>query len=318
MPVTAQLNPVPIGRATFLDVPRCTDLDHLDAHIAVIGVPFGVPYDIRRLSVSVTAPQAIREASLRFSPRYLSHYDFEFRCELLAGRAVKIVDCGDVAMLPGRLEENSRATTEAIRAILGRGAMPIVIGGEHSIPIPVMRAYEGRQPMCVVQIDAHPDWRDEVDGIQEGRSSPMRRASEMPWVKGMAQIGLRGWGSARRMEVEAARAYGSVLVTAEELHRVGVDEVLRRVPAAERYYFTLDADGLDPSIAPGVAGPWPGGVTYFEASNLIRGVAARGKLVGFDLVEVVPEADVANMTCWLAARLIINVIGALAHTGQLG
>jgi len=316
--VSARVNPIPVGRPTFLDVPRCTDLTALDAHVAVIGVPFGVPYELDYSTAASLAPSAIREQSMRFAPWYLTHYDYDLGGDLFAGRAVRIVDCGDVAMVPGEWEENSRVTTATIKAILDRGALPIAIGGEDSTPIPVMRAFEGRGPMCVVQIDAHIDWRDERDGTREGLSSTMRRASEMPWVKGMAQIGIRGFGSARKPEFDDARKYGSILVGAEELHRVGVEDVLRRVPTSERYYIAIDADSLDPAIAPGVWSPSFGGLTYYEVTNLFRGIAAKGRVVGFDFVEVIPSIDVQHMTSRLAARLIMNLIGALARTGQIG
>jgi agmatinase len=293
-------------------------LSTLDAHIAIIGVPFGVPYALDYSTGASAAPRAIREQSVRYSPWYLTHYDYDFGGDLFAGRAAKIVDCGDVAMAPGRWEENSRVTTATIKAILDRGAVPITLGGEHSIPIPVMRGYEGRGPMCVVQIDAHIDWRDEREGIREGLSSTMRRASEMAWVKGMVQIGIRGFGSARKLEFDDARKYGSVLVGAEELHRLGVEEILRRVPGSERYYITMDMDGLDPAIAPGVWGPAFGGVTYYEATNLLKGIAAKGRIVGFDLVEVVPSVDVQGITSRLAARMVLNLVGAMAQTGQIG
>lgn len=227
MPV--RLKPVPSGRPTFLDSPRCDDLDRLDAHVAVIGVPFGVPYDLHRSTICATAPQTIREQSMRFTPRYRTHYDFDFGGDLLAGKDVRIVDVGDVPVTGGRWEEGQRTTTAAIRKILERSAVPVVLGGEHSIPIPVWRGYEGRGDMFVAHIDAHLDWRDDIDGIRDGLSSPLRRASEMPWISGMAQIGLRGFGSARQEEFEAARKYGSILVGAEELHRVGMDEVLKRI-----------------------------------------------------------------------------------------
>lgn len=317
MPVT--LKPVPSGRATFLDAPRCDDLDRLNAHIAVVGVPYGMAsYTLNRSAICSTAPQAIREQSLRYSPSYRTHYDFDFDGDLLAGRPVKIVDCGDVPDLLGQFAESQRVTTAAIRTIVSQGAIPVVLGGEHSIPIPVLRGYDGHGPLFVVHVDAHLDWRDTIEGVREGLSSPLRRVSEMAWVKGMAQIGLRGFGSARREEVDAARAYGSILVGAEELHRVGIEEVLKRIPDGERYYLTIDADGLDPTIAPGVAGPAPGGVTYYEVTNLIKGLARKGRIVGYDFVEVVPSLDVGNMTSLLAARLILNLIGALAHAGQIG
>lgn len=316
MPPT--LIPVPTGRPTFLDVPRCVDLNTLDAHVAILGVPFGVPYDLTYAAAASVAPRAIREQSARYSPAYRTHYDFDFQGDLFAGRAVKIVDCGDVAMVPGRWEENTRAATAAVKAILDRGAVPIVLGGEDSTPIPVLRGYDGRGPICLIQLDAHLDWRDEVDGIREGLSSTMRRASEMPWVRGMVQIGLRGIGSARAREFDEARQYGSVLVGAEELHRIGVERVLDRIPTRDAYYITLDADALDPAIAPGVWGPAFGGLTYYETTHVLRGIAQKGRVVGFDVVEVVPSVDLQQITSRLAARLIMNLIGALAHTAQIG
>jgi agmatinase len=140
----------------------------------------------------------------------------------------------------------------------------------------------------------------------------MRRASEMPWVSGVAQIGLRAVSSARQQEVDDALAYGSVQVRAEELHHVGVEAVLERIPPSERYYITFDADGLDVPIAPGVLSPGYGGLTYYEASNLLRGIARKGTIVGYDLVEIVPALDVANITSHVCARLTLNLIGELA------
>jgi agmatinase len=316
--LSARTIPVPNGQATFIDAPRCDDLATLEADIAIVGVPYGVPYDMEgTTSPSSTAPRAIREQSLRWSGR-LGHYDYDFDGELFAGRNVRIVDCGDVAMVPGRYDDNFAATTAVIRAVLERGAVPFVLGGDHSIPIPVMRAYEGTGSLCVVQFDAHLDWRDEVGGVRLGLSSPMRRASELPFVQGMAQIGIRGVGSGRRQEAEAVRDFGSVVIGAAELHRDGTEAALAKIPAADRYYITFDADGLDPSIAPGVGYPAFGGITYYQAFDLLRGVAAKGNIVGFDAVEVVPAVDVRDLTTMTVARLILNLMGAMAHTGQIG
>ena len=314
----SRISPVPSGHPTFMDVPRCLDLNALEADIAIIGVPYGVPYHMAGATqISSTAPGTVREQSMRF-PRFLTHYDYDFGGDIFNGKNVTIVDCGDVEMTPGAYEENSRATTQAIQAILDRGAVPIVLGGDHAIPIPVMRAYEQHGPIFVVQLDEHLDWREEVNGVREGLSSPMRRASEMGWVSGMAQIGLRAVGSARQGEVDAAVAYGSILVGAEELHRDGVEAVLERIPAGQRYYITFDADGLDPTIAPGVLTPGFGGIEYYEASNLLRGLARRGTIVGMDFVEIVPHLDVNNVTSLVAARLILNLIGEMAWSGQIG
>jgi agmatinase len=312
--------PVPLGKPTFLDAPRCEDLGALAADVAVLGVPFGYPYDMAgSMSASATAPGAIRAESVRWAD-YVAHghYDYDFGADLFAGREVRIVDCGDVEMTPGDFAGNSAATTAAVNAILDRGAVPIVLGGDHAVPIPVFRAYEGRGSMVIVQLDQHIDWRQERNGVREGLSSTMRRAAEMPWVSGMAQIGLRAVGSARQQEVDDALAYGSVQVRAEELHEIGVEAVLDRIPPAERYYITFDADALDVPIAPGVLVPGFGGVTYYEASNLLRGIARKGRVVGYDLVEVVPALDVGQITSMVGARLTLNLIGEMAHTGQIG
>jgi len=310
--------PLPIGKPSFIDAPRCDDLSTLDADVAIIGVPFGYTYDMAgSTSISSTAPGAVREQSMRWAP-FLTHYDYDFGAEIFNGKQIRIIDCGDVAMQPGEYVANSAATTEVIRAILDRGAVPIVLGGDHAIPIPVMRSYEGHGSMVVVQLDQHLDWREDRNGVREGLSSPMRRASEMAWVDGMAQIGLRAVGSARQGEVDDASAYGSVQVRAEELHTDGVEAVLALIPQAERYYITFDADALDPSIAPGVLTPGFGGITYYEASNLLRGIANRGMIVGYDIVEIVPALDVNHITSHVCARLTLNLIGAMVHSGQIG
>jgi len=316
--VATLLTPVPQNRPTFLNVQRCADLRALAADIAIIGVPFGVPYDLQTAAAQSRAPAALRDESMRYVPWYESHYDFDFGGDLFAGRQVRIVDCGDVAMQPGRWDENTRAATEAIATILDRGAVPFVLGGDDSIPIPVLRAYAEQPPVCVVQIDAHIDWRDEREGSREGLSSPMRRASEMSWVRGMAQLGIRGFGSARRLEFDDARAYGSVLIGAEDIHRTGVETALAGIPAAQQYFITLDMDALDPSIAPAVASPAFGGLTYSETAGLLRGVAEKGRLAGFDVVEIVPDSDFGGLTSRLAVRLILTLIGAQAHTKQIG
>lgn len=310
--------PVPEGRPTMLKAPRCDNLDTLEADVAIIAMPYTVPYDLTwSRQPSSLAPAALREQSLRLADR-LQHYDFEFGSDLLAGRTVRIADCGDVWEEPGQYEQNSRMATAVLKKILERGALPIILGGDHATTIPMMRAFEGRGPICVVHLDAHLDWRDEVNGIHDGLSSPMRRASELPWVSAMIQIGLRGIGSARQREVDDAEAFGSVRVRAEELHRLGVEAILERVPSAENYYISLDTDVIDPAIAPGINALSFGGIDYFEATNLLRGIATKGKLVGFDLVEIAPAKDVMDLTSQLGFRLILNLLGALAHDGQIG
>jgi agmatinase len=256
----------------------------------------------------------MRQASDRIV-RSLERYDFDLGGALYDNRPIRTVDCGDVSAEPRDLAGHYRRAEAAVRKILAVGALPIVIGGDHGIPIPVLRAMDGEGPITLVQIDQHIDWRDHVNGVREGYSSPIRRASEMAHVSEIFQIGLRATGSARIEEVEAARAYGAHLITAHELHDAGIDAVLRRIPDGGRYYLTVDLDGMDPSIAPAVAGPCPGGVTFVQARKLIHGLVGKGRVIGMDVVEITPQADVNRLTCITAGRLIVNLIGAAVRAG---
>ena len=300
---------------TFAGFPACDDRTPTGADIAVIGVPYLSPYPVEKSYDSQNAVSTIRQASLIYQK--IDHFDFDFGGSLLGDSSVNCVDCGDIVRGAESFEAYSQTITDAVMKLLGQGAVPIVIGGDHGTTIPVLRAYETVEDLCVVQIDAHLDWVDERDGVKDGFSSPMRRASEMSWVSGVVQIGLRGQGSARQKEVDDAAACSKCLmVKAEELHEQGVPSVLNRIPDAHSYYLTVDADGLDPSIAPGVAYPTPGGVTYYQLFNLMRGLAGKGTLLGMDFVEVVPEYDVAKITSLFAARQILNFIGLAARSGQ--
>jgi agmatinase len=137
----------------------------------------------------------------------------------------------------------------------------------------------------------------------------------MPHVGEIFQIGLRATGSARQEEVDAAYEYGAHLITASELHDVGMDAILARIPDGGRYYLTVDMDGMDPSIAPAVMAACPGGVTFSQARKLIHGLVAKGRVVGMDVVEITPASDVNGITCITAGRLIVNLIGMAVRAG---
>jgi len=265
----AQRNSLPV---TFAGFPTADHAAIPTADIAVIGVPYLSPYAAEKPYDSQNAVAAIRQASLTYQK--IDHYDFDFDGSLLGDPPVRCVDFGNIIKDCVSFDEYSQLITRTVRGFLNQGVVPIVIGGDHGATIPVLRAYESFEELCVVQIDAHLDWLDERDGIKDGFSSPMRRASEMPWVSAVVQIGLRGQGSARQKEVDDAAACSkSLLIKAAALHDQGMVSVLNRLPDARYYYLTVDADGLDPSIAPGVAYPTPGGVTYYQLFNLMRGLA---------------------------------------------
>ena len=270
----------------FLDAPVETDLTALDAVIAILGVPHGSAYpDPGTTAGCAEAPDAVRRRSHRLA-RFVGHWDFDLDGPLhVAG----LVDAGDV---PGDARDgagNAERTEAAVRVILDRGAVPICIGGDDSVPIPILRAFADRGPVTVVQVDAHLDFRDEVDGVRDGYSSPMRRASEMSHVERIVQVGLRGVGSARAADVDDARRAGNVLVTAAAVRRDGIASVLRAIPSDASVFLSFDCDGLDPSIFPAVSGVSPGGLSYVEAAELIGGIG--GRLVGAAFTEYVPALD---------------------------
>jgi agmatinase len=303
------------GQTTFLFSQLATDLEHLSADIAFLGIPFGSAYSVAEVSNDQsTMPTAMRQASDRMV-RSLERYDFDLGGPLYAGKPIRAVDCGDVRADVHDLKAQVVRAEQAVRKIVGSGALPIVLGGDHAISIPVLRAFEGRGPLTLIQIDQHLDWRDEVNGIKDGLSSPMRRASELEHIDQIFQIGLSATGSARQEEVDAARAWGAHLIPAHELHEVGMDAVLRLIPDGGRYYLTVDMDGMDCAIAPAVAAPMPGGVTFVEARRLVHGLVAKGRVVGMDVVEITPRTDINRITCITAGRLIVNLIGAAVRAG---
>jgi agmatinase len=303
------------GHRTFLFSELATDLDDLNADIAFLGIPYGSAYSLDDITNDQSnMPTAMRQASDRLV-RSIERYDFDIGGPLYDGRNIRVVDCGDIRTDIHDLKSHGRRAEQAVRKILGAGTLPIILGGDHGTPIPVLRAFEGRGPITLVHIDQHLDWREEVNGVRDGLSSPIRRASEMEHIGQIFQIGIRATGSARTEEVEAARTYGAHIITAYELHDVGIDAILARIPDDGRYYITIDMDGMDPSIAPAVAAPMPGGVTYVQARKLIHGLVRKGRVVGMDVVEITPKEDVNKITCITAGRLIINLIGMAVRAG---
>jgi agmatinase len=232
-------------------------------------------------------------------------------------RPPRIVDAGDV---PGDASDgpgNAERTTEAVAAILARGAIPVCIGGDDSVPIPILRAYEGHGPLTVLQVDAHLDYRDEVDGVREGYSSPMRRASEMAHVDRIIHVGLRGVGSARPSDVDDSRAADNLLVTVREARERGIMWIVDQLPADASVFLSFDCDGLDPSVFPSISAPAPGGLTYDEASDLIGGIGPR--LAGAAFTEFLASLDPNEGSALVLARLLIRAAGGVvAHRNPTG
>jgi len=295
------------------------------ASFAFLGLPLYVPYGDEPPAAPPVAPgaaapamsavDAVRAASAAYAGIF-DHYDFDLGGPLVPdGGQAEFVDCGDVPLsgAPEGLAADLAAGTAAVRDVVAVGAVPLVVAGDHSAPPVVVRGLPDDRPLDVLQVDAHLDFRDEVAGLRDGYSSPIRRLRELPHVGTVVQVGLRDVGSAREAEVAAARAAGNVLVRAEEVHLGGaalLDELAARFDPAHRVYITIDVDGLDPSCAPGTLWPAPGGLWFWQLARLIRAVATRCELAGVDICEFAPGHDPQGHTALVAARLLMIVAGA--------
>lgn len=305
------------GHKSLLYSEVIDDINTLDqADIAVLGIPYGSAYTQAEVSNDQSnAPTAVRQATDR-AVRSPERYDFDIGGPLLMNSDVRMVDCGDVVGDARDLGLSYRNAEAAVRKILAAGALPLIIGGDHGVPIPVVRAMDSLdKPITIVHIDAHLDWRDDVNGVPDGYSSPIRRFSEMDHVGEIHQLAIRAQGSARQEEVDIAEAYGAHIHTAYEIHDRGIEAIIDEIPDGGNYYLTIDADGMDPSVMPAVNGPALGGMTYHQARKLIHALANKGRVVGMDIVEITPAKDVNRISAIAACRLFVNMIGATIKAG---
>ena len=295
-----------VGISTFGKRPYVADWDAIDADVAVLGAPYDFGTQWR--PGARFGPRAVREASTLFSFGHAGAYDHEDDATYLASDVI-IVDIGDADIIHTKTEESHANIEFAVRKILAAGALPVVIGGDHSINIPCINAFSEQEPVHVVQIDAHLDFVDERHGVTAGHGNPMRRAIEKPWVSGMTQLGIRNVSSTAKEGYKDARARGSDILSVRQVSKLGVDAVLERIPLGARYYVTIDIDAFCPSIAPGTGTPSHGGFLYYDVLEILQGLAQRGQVAGIDLVEVAPAYDPTDSTQILAAQLLLNFIG---------
>ena len=299
-----------VGHATFGKRPPCLDWDSIEADIAVLGAPYDFGTQYR--AGARFGPRAIREASTLFSFGHAGAYDHEDDAIYLPA-SVRIVDLGDADIVHTNTIKSHENIEFGVRKILAAGALPVVLGGDHSINIPCINAFSEEDPIHIVQIDAHLDFVDERHGVRNGHGNPMRRAAEKNYVTGLSQLGIRNVSSTAKEGYEDARKMGSDILSVRQIRKLGVDAVLERIPKAARYYVTIDIDGFDPSIAPGTGTPSHGGFLYYEVLELLQGLSKRGDVVGIDLVEVAPDYDHSGSTSFLAAQILLNFLGFIFH-----
>ncbi len=299
-----------VGISTFGKRPYQPDWAALDADVAILGAPFDAGTQWR--AGARFGPRGVREASTLFSFGHAGAYDYEDDAVYLPGD-VNIVDIGDADIVHTDTEQSHANIEAGVRAILDAGALPVVIGGDHSINIPCIRAFEGQGDIHVLQIDAHLDFVDERHGVRHGHGNPMRRAAEQEYVTGLTQVGIRNVSSTAREGYDDARAMGSDIISVRQARKMGTLGVLAHVPEGARLYVTIDIDAFCPSIAPGTGTPSHGGFLYYEVLELLQAAAKRHEIVGIDLVEVAPDYDPTGSTSILAAQVLLNFLGFIFH-----
>ena len=301
----------PPARKTFVNLPEAT-LDALGkARVVVLGASEASPYEAGEQSHSAGGPAALRKASQQFAGS-LGQFDFDIDLTLFPDKEDKrgCVDAGDVPTNAWDAAGNRACIEAATRAILAAGAVPIVLGGDDGVPIPVLAGYEGQGPLTILQIDAHVDWADVLRGNPYGYGSTMRRAAEFPWVDRMVQVGIRGLGSGEAWQHDDARGWGSQLVTSYRLHAEGTAAVLDLIEPGANVFVSIDCDGIDPAVLPAVNMPTPGGLSYEDVIMLLRGIAAKARIAGLATVEYVPTRDDRHLSSGLvAARIAAATMG---------
>lgn len=304
-PVTAHAQTAPtfVGIRTFLGAKYEANLDKLDADFAVLGVPFdegtwGQPGE-------------------RYGPRDLRENSQEYAHDLTEGfyyidgdhtvlKGKRWVDVGDVLVYPTVPAETDDKITAAVRKILAKKAFPIILGGDHSITYPVLRAFD--VPVTVVHIDAHLDtWNGSPGNLDH--ASWVLRAAKLPITRKIVQLGMRGIANDQEA-ASNAKALHTTVVTSEEIHRKGVAAALEQIPQSENIYISFDVDSMDPTLAPGTGTLEPGGLLFPEIHDLLTQIPKKGKLVGFDVVEVNPYRDPSGRTAQTAIRLMVDLLAS--------
>ena len=296
-----------VGIPTFGKSPYVSDWDKIEADIAVIGAPFDGGTQYR--SGARFGPRAIREASTLFSFGHAGAYDFDDNKTYL-DKKVNIIDMGDADIIHTDTEKSHRNIEFAVQCAKKAGALPVTLGGDHSINIPCINALKGfHKEIHILQIDAHLDFVDERHGVRYGHGNPMRRAAEKDYVAGMTQVGIRNVSSTTREGYEDAINMGSTILTVRQFRNLNLDEVVKKTPTDMPIYVTIDIDAFCPSIAPGTGTPSHGGFLYYEVLELLQKIALERSVIGVDLVEVAPAYDPTEKTQILAAQILMNFLG---------
>ncbi len=302
-----------VGISTFGKRPYQPDWSNLEADIAILGAPFDAGTQWR--SGARFGPRGVRDASTLFSFGHAGAYDHEDNRVYLPG-SVRMVDMGDADIIHTDTQKSHANIEMGVRAALAANALPVTIGGDHSVNIPCINAFDDQGDFHILQIDAHLDFVDERHGVRVGHGNPMRRAAEKPYVTGLTQMGIRNVSSTAKEGYEAARAMGSDIISVRQARALGPSSLVARLPSAAALYITIDIDAFCPSIASGTGTPSHGGFLYYEVLEVLQEVSKTHRIIGIDLVEVAPDYDPSGSTSILAAQLLLNLLGFIFDARQ--
>ena len=297
---------------TFLGLEACDDLDAIDASSAFIGAPCATPYG----SVGAYAqngPASLRKAIASLTAN-IDRHNFDLGGPTFPQGTKRAVDCGDLPWSDNDFAGNRKTIRQAVSRIVSRGVVPILIGGDDSVPIPMIDAMgDTGKSYTILQIDAHIDWRDSHMGETHGLSSTMRRASEMPHIEKIIQVGARSIGSGHTSDYEDAVEWGAKFFTGPDIYRHGLGPAIDQIPSGADVILCIDIDAMDPSIAPNTIGRTPGGLSYYQVLELVLAASERGRIAAVDFVEIMPEVDVDDIGGLTVSRLVAATMGIIAR-----
>ena len=305
---------------TFLGVPRCTwdePATYADADVVILGAPFDGGTSYR--SGARFGPQYVRQTC--YLPHDGSRPSLALRVDGLSGD-LTVYDAGDVEMYSGDAERSVRDLQAAVAAVAVTGALPLIIGGDHTIAWPDaagVAQHVGQGRVSMIHFDAHADTGDVEFGSLVGHGQPMRRLIESGAVRGdrFLQMGLRGYGPGPKtlawMAEQGMRSYEMTEIVAR-----GLDECLTEAfgiatDACDGVFLSVDIDVCDPGHAPGTGTPEPGGLTARQLLDAVRRIAYELPVAGVDVVEVAPPYDHAEITSALANRVVLEALSGIAR-----
>lgn len=297
---------------TFLGLKVCHDFDMINASSVFIGAKGATPYG-NMGPFCQNAPDAIRKA-IGYMANNIDRYNFDIGGPIFPKGSKPAGDYGNLPFSETNFSENRSVIRATVAKALKAGAVPIVVGGDDSVPIPMLDALaDTGKYYTILQIDAHIDWRHSHMDEKLGLSSNMRRASEMAHIKKIIQIGARGIGSAHLDDVQDAQEWGAEIIPADDVHLYGITQIIEHITPGANIIICFDVDGLDPSIVPGVLARSPGGLTYSQAIGLIKGAASKGTIAAVNFTEFLPESDVDGIGAMTVSRVIAATMGVIAR-----